>query len=103
MYPTLRDSLLDCLALCRDSQQNHSLSLSLLRLEFRLLYLLHNFCPSFNQQLNKLSCQESARYLELQQLLRPAHGLQSNQDPQLPHFQKWQPNQRLSQERNQVD
>jgi hypothetical protein len=68
--PSLQESLRDCLMLVREQQQNlkdsYLIPLSLLRLELRILYLLHCFCPQPSSAL------ETSRYLELNRLLRPS-------------------------------
>lgn len=72
-HPNLQQSLRDCLQLCQDQQQElasrnpHLIPLPLLRLEFRLLYLLCSYCRTNSQRSN----QESSRYLELNRLLNP--------------------------------
>lgn len=71
--PSLQVTLEDCLALVRSQlpwnpgslSRLSDLHLTLLRLEYRLLYLLHS------SDLSQPSSQDCARYLELNRLLNP--------------------------------
>jgi hypothetical protein len=89
-HPTLEQSILDCLELCREQQRevtrSRCLPLPLVRLEFRLLYLLHFYCPSRSLR----SAQETTRYLELNRLLNPKLEDLPRLPDNPPPFDKWE-------------
>lgn len=87
--PSFHQTLTDCCHLLRQYRLNSSLQsdtqtpLELLRLEFRLLYLMHNFLAD----LYSIPATETSRYLFLQRMLHPRPEELPELPPLPPPFQ----------------